>query len=381
MKILFACGGTAGHVNPALAVAGMFRTKHPDCEILFVGADGGMELALVKKAGYEIRSVTITNFQRSLSPSAIKHNLVTLRNLSVSKKQSNQILDAFKPDLAVGTGGYASFPVLEAAAKRGIPTAIHESNAIPGLTTKQLAKVVDVVMVGFPPAQNAYEQPEKLRVTGTPVRGEFFVHSRSQARALLGIEQDVPMLLSYFGSLGADVMNERMCDVIEQEIAAGTPYRHVHGAARNYHSMQEVLMKRGVDISSQPKLTLMEYIHDMPLYMAAADVLICRAGASTISELSALGKPSILIPSPNVTANHQEKNARVLSDAGAAVLLTEPQADSQSLYQQAQRLLSDKAARERMRTSLLSLSEGDPCEKIYDILIACMQKKSGTASK
>lgn len=381
MRILFACGGTAGHVNPALAVAGLFRRKHPDCEMLFVGADGGMEQALVQRAGYEIRSVTITNFQRSFSPKAIKHNLATLRNLSVSKKQSNAILDAFAPDLAVGTGGYASFPVLQAAAKRGIPTAIHESNAIPGLTTKQLAKVVDVVMVGFPPAQGAYEQPEKLRVTGTPVRGEFFAYSRSEAREKLGIEQDVPMLLSYFGSLGADVMNERMCDVIEQELADGMPFRHVHGAARNYHSMQEALLQRGVDISAQPRITLMEYIHDMPLYMAAADVLICRAGASTISELSALGKPSILIPSPNVTANHQEKNARVLADAGAAVLLTEPQADSKTLYQQAQQLLSDAAARARMRASLLAFSEGDPCERIYDILLACMQKKSDTGGK
>ena len=149
MNILFTCGGTAGHVNPAVALARIFQERNPDCKVLFVGADGGMENHLVPKEGYEIRSVTITNFHRSFAPADIAHNLGTVRNMVRSKQQAARILDEFQPDLVVGTGGYASYPVVKEAARRHIPTAIHESNAVPGLTTKGLSKVVDRVMVGF----------------------------------------------------------------------------------------------------------------------------------------------------------------------------------------------------------------------------------------
>ena len=169
MRVLFTCGGTAGHVNPAVALAQMFQTRNSGCEVLFVGADGGMETRLVPKEGYPIETVTITNFRRSLSPASIGHNVRTLLNMNKSRKQANAILDRFQPDLVVGTGGYASFPVVKAAAKRGIPTAVHESNAVPGLTTKTLSKVVDVVMVGFEESRSHYDDPGKVVVTGTPV--------------------------------------------------------------------------------------------------------------------------------------------------------------------------------------------------------------------
>lgn len=369
MKILFACGGTAGHVNPALALAGIFREKHPDCEILFVGADGGMEERLVKQAGYEIRTVTITNLRRSFSLNAIKHNLKTVRNLNLSKKQSEEILAEFQPDLAVGTGGYASYSIIHAAARQGIPAAVHESNAVPGLTTKQLAKVVDKVFVGFEASRTHYPDTSKVAVTGTPVRGEFFRYSKAQAREILKIPAGQPVLLSYFGSLGADVMNYRMSEFLILEKNAGTPYYHVHGAARNYEKMQADLYDWDMKLEEYPSLSLHEYIYDMPLYMAAADVVICRAGASTIAELTAIGKPAILVPSPNVTANHQEKNARVLADAGAAVLLTEEEADTKRLYQTAAALLEDATRREAIRGNLLALNDGDPTERIYQLLL------------
>ena len=246
MKILFTCGGTAGHVNPAVALAQMFQARNPGCQVLFVGADGGMETRLVPKEGYEIKTVTITNFQRSFSPTAVGHNVKTLLNMNKSAKQANRILDEFAPDLVVGTGGYASFPVVKAAAGRGIPTAVHESNAVPGLTTKALSKVVDVVMVGFEESRSHYENPEKVVVTGTPVRGDFFRFTRRQAREQLGLTDERPLLLTVWGSLGARVMNGQTARLIQLEHENGAPFHHIHSAGRDYAAVLEQLAAAGI---------------------------------------------------------------------------------------------------------------------------------------
>ena len=361
MKILFTCGGTAGHINPAVALARLFQTRNPDCEVLFAGADGGMETRLVPKEGFALKTVTISSFYRSFTPAAIKHNLGTVVNLSRSKKQAAAILDEFHPDLVVGTGGYASFPLVKAAARRHIPTAVHESNAVPGLTTKTLSKVVDVVMVGFEESRSHYDDPSKVVVTGTPVRGEFFRYTRRQARQQLGLTDDKPLLLSFFGSLGASAMNGYMEEFFRLEQAAGFPFHHIHGAGRSYESMKK-------NCPESPMLDLREYIYDMPLVCAAADLVICRAGASTIAELTAIAKPAILVPSPNVTADHQTKNAKVLADRGGAVLLPERECSGQVLYDQAAALLSHKPRREEMTRALTELAAPDAAEKIYQVL-------------
>ena len=372
MNILFTCGGTAGHVNPAVALARIFQERNPGCRVLFVGADGGMETRLVPKEGYPIQTVTITNFHRSLAPADIAHNLGTLVNMQKSKKQAQRILDEFQPDLVVGTGGYASFPVVKEAARRHIPTAVHESNAVPGLTTKALSKVVDCVMVGFEESRAHYDNPDKVVVTGTPVRGDFFRYTRQEARKQLGIEDNRPLLLSYWGSLGAEVMNRQMVDFIAKECYEGAPFRHIHGAGRDFAWMQEELLRRGLKLGDNG-VEVREYIYDMPLVMAAADVVLCRAGASTISELTAIAKPAILVPSPNVTANHQEKNARVLADQGAAVLLLEKDCQRDELYEQAEALLRDRPRRDGMIRALTSMAVPDAGEKIYITLRSLMR--------
>ena len=372
MNILFTCGGTAGHVNPAVALARMFQERYPDCKVLFVGADGGMENKLVPKEGYEIKSVTITNFRRSFAPADIVHNVGTVLNMVKSRKQAQAILDEFKPDLVVGTGGYASYPVVNAAAKRGIPTAVHESNAVPGLTTKQLSKVVDKVMVGFEESRAHYENPEKVVVTGTPVRGDFFRYTREEARAKLGIEDDRPLLLTYWGSLGAEVMNRKMVDFITKECYEGAPFRHIHGAGRDYPWMKEALEKKGLKLGGNG-VEIREYIYDMPLVMCAADLVLCRAGASTVSEITAIAKPAVLVPSPNVTANHQEKNARVLSDRGAAVLLLERECGENTLYETAAALLVDRRRREEISRELKEMASVDAGEKIFQTLVELMK--------
>ena len=372
MNVLFTCGGTAGHVNPAVALARIFQERCHGCQVLFVGADGGMETRLIPKEGYAIQTVTITNLQRSLSPAGLAHNARTLMNMQRSKTQAKRILDHFRPDLVVGTGGYASYPVVKQAAKRGIPTAVHESNAVPGLTTKMLSKVTDLVMVGFEESRAHYSRPERVIVTGTPVRGDFFQHTRQEARRKLGMDDNRPLILSYWGSLGAEVMNRQMVDFIVKEHQEGVPCRHIHGAGRDFGWMKEELLRRGVKLNSNG-VEVREYIYDMPLVMAAADLVLCRAGASTISELTAIAKPAVLVPSPNVTANHQEKNARVLADQGAAILLRETDCVEDTLYDKAALLLQSRDRRESMVTALRAMAVPNAAEKIYETLREIMK--------
>ena len=372
MKILFTCGGTAGHINPAIALARLFQARHQDCQVLFAGADNGMERTLVPHEGYELRTVHVNTIHRAWKWKDIKHNIMTVVTLPQARRQARAILDEFKPDLVVGTGGYASYPVVKEAARRGIPTAVHESNAVPGLTTKLLSKVVDRVMVGFEDSRKHYPHPERVVVTGTPVRRDFFDHTRKEARQALGLADDRPLVLSYWGSLGADVMNRYMVDFFQAEAAESFPFHHIHGAGRNYKSLTAALAERGVDLTGGAEVR--EYIYDMPLVMAAADLVVCRAGASTISELTAIAKPCVLVPSPNVTNNHQEKNARVLEHHGAAVVLLEPEIDGAALYREVKELLADPERRSNMSKALTELSVTDAAEEIYQTLMSLMKR-------
>lgn len=374
MKILFTCGGTAGHINPAIALARLFQARHQDCQVLFAGADNGMERTLVPHEGYELRTVHVNTIHRAWKWKDIKHNIMTVVTLPQARRQARAILDEFKPDLVVGTGGYASYPVVKEAARRGIPTAVHESNAVPGLTTKLLSKVVDRVMVGFEDSRKHYPHPERVVVTGTPVRRDFFDHTRKEARQALGLADDRPLVLSYWGSLGADVMNRYMADFFQAEAAEGFPFHHIHGAGRNYKSLTAALAERGVDLTGGAEVR--EYIYDMPLVMAAADVVLCRAGASTISEITAIAKPSVLVPSPNVTANHQEKNARVLADQGAAILLREQDCGEHTLYDTVELLMQERDRRDAMVRALNAMAVPNAGEKIYQTLREIMRDKA-----
>lgn len=366
MKVIFTCGGTAGHVNPALALAGLIRQRRPDSEILFVGAHRGIERKLIEEAGWPFRAVEISSFHRSLKPKEIRHNLISLRNLVRSPGEARALLKEFPADLVVGTGGYASYPVIRAAAKQGIPTAIHESNAIPGLTTRLLEPHADLIMVGFEECRKNYRRPEKVLVTGTPVRGDFFTYTKKEARQQLGMDDGRPLIVSFWGSLGAAVMNRQTAEFLALEARSGCPFHHVHAAGVvGSRQMAEYLATAGVDLSKLPDLEVREYIHDMGTLMRAADLVICRAGASTISELTALGVPAIIVPSPNVTHNHQEHNARVLSDAGGAVLMLEQDSSGQKLYDTACSILSDDSRRASMSQAMASLGVIDAAEQIY----------------
>lgn len=370
MKIIFTCGGSAGHVNPALAVAQVFQARHPGCEILFVGAERGMEQRLVTQAGYPIETVKVSTFERAWSFKVLRHNVSSAFKLPVGQHEAMAILKRFKPDLVVGTGGYASYPAVHAAAKRRIPCAIHESNAYPGLTTRALANQVDLVMVGFPEAAEYYKDAKKVAVTGTPVRGEFFSLDRARARLELGLTDSQPLVISFWGSQGAGHMSEKTVDLVERWAAEGRRFHYIHAAGRDYEDMTAELSRRGVAVSGSE---VRPYIDDMPVVMAAADLVICRAGASTIGELTALGKPAILVPSPFVAANHQYKNAKVLADRGGVELIEEKDCTGGSLYQSAMELLADGSRRAAMGRALRELAAPRAAQDIYENLVSIMK--------
>ncbi|MEG2175789.1 MAG: undecaprenyldiphospho-muramoylpentapeptide beta-N-acetylglucosaminyltransferase [Oscillibacter sp.] len=367
-RVLFTCGGTAGHVNPAIALAQRLHEENPTTEFLFVGAERGLEKDLIPQAGYAFRTVHISSFHRSIKPRELRHNLISVGNLVRAPHEARAILREFRPDVVVGTGGYASYPIVKAAAKAGIPTAVHESNMVPGLTTEMLEPYADRILVGFEACRQHYKHPEKIIVTGTPVRGDFFALTRQQAKAELGVADGRPLIVSFWGSLGASGMNRQMVDFLALE-AAKEPFHHIHAAGvADYPAMCRALEEKGVDLAQHPALQLREYIYDMARVCRAADLVISRAGASTISELTALGVPALIVPSPYVTNNHQEKNARALEAAGGAVVLPEAQSSGQALFQAACGILHNGEKREAMERAMSSLGILDATERILQVL-------------
>jgi len=368
MNFLFTCGGTAGHINPALGVAAKLAELMPESRFLFVGAEGMMETELVPRAGYEIKTIKITNISRSLSLNGLRHNIKTAKNLLTATGKAKRIIREFAPDAVIGTGGYVCYPVLSAAHALKIPTFMHESNAVPGLTTKMLAGKTDCVMVGFRDAAKNYKKGTNVVCTGTPVRSEFKPTSAADGKREIGMSPDKKLILSVWGSLGADHMNGIMTDFMA--LSAGEDgIEVIHSAGkRGYAAFKAALSEKCPD-HAERGCDVREYIHDMPRIFAAADLVMCRAGASTLAELVAMGKPAILVPSPNVTANHQEMNARVLERAGGAKVYLEGQFTAQSLYDDALALLQDDAALGKMSEAMLSLSEGDSAAKIAELIL------------
>ena len=372
MRVIFTCGGTAGHVNPALALAGLMQEKQPGTEVLFVGANRGIERRLIEQAGYPFEAVEVSSFHRSLRPGEVRHNLVSLKNLMTAPHAAKKLLKSFGPDLVVGTGGYASYPMVKAAASAHIPTAVHESNAIPGLTTKLLEPYADVIMVGFEDCRKNYRHPDKVKVSGTAGRGDGCAMTKEQAKERLGMDDGKPLVVSFWGSLGAAEMNREMADFIAREIRANK-FHHVHGAGvYGYQMIEDLLRQRDIHLEHCLMVEVREYIYDMALLMRGADLVICRAGASTISELTALGVPAIIVPSPNVTNNHQEKNARILADHGGALMILERDSSGERLLEETLAILADGARREAMGRAMASLGVPDANQRIYDTVMALL---------
>ena len=369
MNVVFTCGGTAGHINPAISVANLLRERKPETSILFVGAEGEMETELVPREGFRLETIRISSYRRKLTPKGIWHNAVTLKNLHQANRKAERIIRDFQPDVIVGTGGYASYPMLRQGARHGVPTAVHEANAMPGLTTRMVADTATRIMVCFEESKAHYKHPERVQVVGMPVRQAFLYTTRAEARKRLGLGNE-PLIVSAWGSLGAREMNKLMADFLALEVQAGCPWHHVHATGSfGWKWMPELVRQKGVVLSDHPELDLREYIHNMPELMAAADLIITRAGASSLNEIEAAGTPCIIVPSPNVTDNHQEKNARVLERNGAAIVLLENGLTAEALFHSARELLADTSRRSAMRESLQKMAVVDSAERIYRTIL------------
>jgi len=368
MNLIFTCGGTAGHINPAIAVANMMKERYPDTEVLFIGAVGHMEENLVPQAGYDLKCLPGSGLSRKLNFAGIKKNLYAIKCVLDAVSSCKRIYREFKPDAVIGTGGYASFPALFAAQMMGIPTCVHEANAVPGVTTKLAAKKADRVLVAFEESVKHYANPEKVEVVGMPVRQEFLYMKKEDARKELGLEHEY-VVVSAFGSLGAKVMNETMADMMALEQKDGFPFHHIHATGSfGKEWMPQRVKDNGVDWENCPALDIREYIYNMPTVLAAADVIIGRAGSATCNEIAAAGTPCILIPSPNVTNNHQEKNARVLENGGGAVVVLEKECTSEKMYELVRQLLADEDGRKEMGRRLHAMARLDSTQRICDIV-------------
>ncbi len=364
MHILFAGGGTAGHINPALAVAGYIKERHPDAKISYIGTAEKLESKLVPEKGYDFYTIDVAGFQRKLTPQNIAKNISAVKKAVTASKRCKDLLKELKPDIVVGTGGYVSGPVLKTAQKLGFKTAIHEQNAFPGVTTKMLASGADVVMLAMPEAKNYLKLNKEPVITGNPVRSELFNITKSEARQKLGFD-DRPMLLSFGGSLGARPINEAVAELIKHYNGSDKFY-HIHATGKfGYEAFNESIK----DLKLSGVTQIREYISDMDVCMAAADLVICRAGAITLSELQACQKPSVLIPSPYVAENHQYHNALTLKKAGCAELIEEKDLSGESLIEAVGRLIENKPRLEKMSESASKTAILDANERIYNTLM------------
>ena len=368
MTFLIVCGGSAGHINPAIAIAAELKRTLPETKILFVGADKTMEKKLVPEAGFDLINIKMSGLRRGFSPRDIIHNVKTAKNLLIAGKKAASILKEYKPDAVIGTGGYICYPVLKKASRMGFKTYVLEPNAYPGLAVKLLSGFVDKVFVTYTGLENRYKRPGRIVYTGTPLRNEFY---EAGSLAESSVNKERPLVISYWGSLGADKMNEVILDFISLNITT-QKFDHIHAAGVS-GSVEEMKKRLVLPEEVEPTtvhIDIREYISDMITVMKKADLVLSRAGASTIAELTVLGKPAILIPSPNVTENHQEENAKQLQNAGGALMIKESECTGETLFNTVINLLDDKEKLEVMSKAQKSLAPPNAAKKIVDIVLS-----------
>lgn len=378
LRVMLAGGGTSGHINPAVAIAEIIKKNHPDAEFCFAGTPKGIEAKIVRELGYRFEEIDVHGFQRSLSWTNIKRNFQAAKCLAFAGSRAKKIIKSFGPDLVIGTGGYVSGPIVRAAAKMGIKTAIHEQNAYPGVTTRILSKKVDKVMLTVIEAKEYLEDDIDYTVTGLPVRSAFASIDKASAKRELGFDENEICILSTGGSLGAQVLNENVAELLrwEQESEAKINHIHSYGTYPGYSDFIEKLAADGVSVSDYPRFLIKDYIN-MPLCMAAADLVISRCGANSLTELEALGRASILIPSPNVAGNHQYHNGMVLQNAGAGIVIEEKELTAQKLIDTVKELCGDREKLYELSQNAHRLYINDTDERIYNALYQLIREAQG----
>ncbi|MBR3448534.1 MAG: undecaprenyldiphospho-muramoylpentapeptide beta-N-acetylglucosaminyltransferase [Oscillospiraceae bacterium] len=366
MKVLIACGGTGGHINPGLAIAGIIAEHVPDAEFLFVGTPDGMEAELIPAAGYKMEYVEAAGFQRSLSPQNIIRNVKAVGLLAKAAGHARAVVRQFQPDIAIGTGGYASGAVIRAAQQLGIPTAVHEQNAFPGVTNKLLAKKAKAVMMTFDAAKQYFPAGTKTVLTGLPVRSSLTRRSREQAKRQLGFDGDMTVL-SFGGSQGAKCLNDLMPELIKWHLDSDMNINHIHAYGKHGRDSFPQAMEQ-LGIAGDKRIRVTEYIRDMDVCLAAADLVISRAGASTLSELEAVGRASVLIPYPAAAENHQYYNAMVLGKAGAAIVIEQKDLTAEKLREVITELYRNPVKRIAMGQRAGAQFPADTNDRIWKVI-------------
>jgi len=359
VNILLSGGGTAGHINPALAIARFALTKDENNKILFVGTKKGLESTLVPKEGFDIKYVNVEGLEKKLD---IK-NMVSALKMGIALVKSISIMKKFKPDVVIGTGGYVCVSSVMAAHILKIPTLIHEQNVFPGSAVKFLASKADITAISFEESRKYITNAKNILLTGNPIRPSILSHNREECRKKLGIGNR-KFIVSFGGSLGANRINDVMTEFVSRNIQNDDLVIYFATGKRDYGRITEEFKKRGVTLTENIKL--LEYIDNMDVVMNAADLVVCRSGAITLAELCALKRPAVLIPSPNVTNNHQEYNARALSDNGAAITICEKDFNIESLTKAIYSVVYDENKSCEMSESSGRLAITDATDKIYN---------------
>lgn len=364
MKAIIAAAGTGGHINPALAIANKIKQEEPNSEIIFVGTDRGLENDLIPRAGYDLKRIEAYGFNRKISLDNVKKMYKTFKSIGQAKK----IIQDFKPDIMIGTGGYICLPVALAASKLKVPIVLHESNAFPGVAIKILSKKASAILVGFEDAKKRIKNTENVVVVGNPSKVKKIAFTNSQKEKILkeiGLTDiEKPIVLVFGGSQGAQKINESFINIISKKI--NEKYQIIWATGPNqYEIIKAKLQSLNINIDNISNVKILPYIYNMEEVMNCVDLVVSRSGAMTITEISIVGKPSIFIPFPYATENHQEYNAKVLEKVGAAKIILDADLDFNILNSTINEIISDEEKMCRMSENAHAVEIKNVEDKIY----------------
>ena len=363
MRVIVAAAGTAGHINPGLAIANKIKEEEPDSEIIFIGTKRGLENDLVPRAGYELKTIEAYGLSKKISIENFKKMYATLMATGKARK----IIKEFKPDIIVGAGGYICGPVVWAANKEKIPVVLHESNVFPGKAVKMLAPKVNTVLISFEEARSRIPKARNIVCTGTPVKiskKEYTVDEKNKILNSLKIKEDLPIVLIFGGSQGAQKINEAVIGILENQM--NKDYQIIWATGpKQFEIIKKELSDKKIDIENVKKAKIWPYIYNMEEIMNISNIIVARSGAMTITEISNLGKPSILIPLPNVSQDHQLYNAKVLENVGAAKIILNNELKKENLEEEIEKIIKTPKLMQDMEEKALSKSVKNVQEKIY----------------
>lgn len=363
MRVIIAAAGTGGHINPGIAIANKIKQEQEDSKIIFIGTTRGLENDLVPRAGYELKTIEAYGLSKKITIENIKKMWKTLKGYGEAKK----IIEEFKPDIVIGTGGYICGATISAAHSLKIPTLLHESNAFPGKAVKMLAKKTNTILVSFEDAKDRIKKAKNIIYTGTPVKirkKEYTVQEKTKIIQGFGLEMTKSIVLIFGGSQGAQKINEAILGIMENKLNKKYQILWATGP-KQYDIVKEKLEDKNINIKYLENIKIVPYIYNMEEAMNVADVIVARSGAMTITEISNLGKPSILIPLPNVSGDHQYYNARVLEKIGAAKIIRNDELQAVNLNDTIEEIVLEKTKMQQMGKNALKISTNDVEEKIY----------------